>query len=201
MHLPTTRRVKVPLVFGAAPLTIGISMFLLWLITGWQWLELVGIFVLYTGFASVVSGLVLLALWVLRRIRSGDWAREQLMGRTIFAAIVLVINFPAAGLILWTTYNLSTRYTVVVRNYGSASIESGAITGGGVSLEIGSIEPGASVTKRFHVGHDGTLRFSGEQGGRKLQMVVDDYVTNDGGGQKQIDIFPDGTVQVRSNGK
>src|SRR5215470_3351032 len=165
MHLPTTRRVKVPLVFGPAPLTIGISVFLLWLITGWRWLEVVGIFVLYTGFVSVVSGLVLLALWVLRRIRSGDWAREQLMGRTIFAAIVLVINFPAAGLILWTAYNLSARYTVVVRNYGSASIESGAITGGGVSLDLGSVDPGASVTKRFHIGQKGTLMFLGEQSG------------------------------------
>ena len=201
MHLPTTRRVRVPLVFGAAPLTIGISVFLLWLITGGRWLELVGIFVLYTGFASVVSGLVLLTFWVLRRIHSDDWAREQLMGRTIFVAIVLVINFPVAGLILWTTYNLSTRYTVVVRNNGSASMESGAITGGGVSLDLGSIDPGASVTKRFRIGQDGILMFSGEQGGRKLQIVVDDYVTNDGGGQKKIDIFPDGTVQVRSNGK
>jgi hypothetical protein len=123
------------------------------------------------------------------------------MGRTIFVAIVLVISFPVAGLILWTTYNLSTRYTVVVRNYGSASIESGAITGGGVSLDLGSIDPGASVTKRFHIGQKGTLMFSGEQGGRKLQMVVDDYVTNGSGGQKQIEIFRDGTVQVRSNGK
>ena len=201
MHLPTTRRVRVPLVLGAAPLTLGISVFLLWLITGWLWLELVGLFLLYIGFASIVSGLVLLALWVLRRIHSGDWAREQLMDRTIFAAIVLVINFPVAGLIVWTAYNLSTRYTVVVHNYGSASIESGAITGGGVSLDLGPIDPGASVTKRFHVGHDGTLMFSGEQGGRKLQMVVDDYVTNGIGGQKQIEIFPDGTVQVRRNGK
>jgi len=201
MHLSTTRRGKVPPVFVDAPLTIGMSAFLLWLITGWQWLELVGIFVLYTGFASVVSGLVLLALWVLRRIHSGDWAREQLMGRTIFAAIVLVINFPVAGLIVWTAYNLSTRYTVVVHNYGSASIESGAITGGGVSLDLGPIDPGASVTKWFHIGQKGTLMLSGEQGGRKLQIVVDDYVTNGGGGQKKIDIFPDGTVQVRSNGK
>jgi len=191
MHLPTTRRVSVPLVLGAAPLTIGISVFLLWLITGGRWLELVGIFVLYTGFASVVSGLVLLTFWVLRRIHSDDWAREQLMGRTIFVAIVLVINFPVAGLILWTTYNLSTRYTVVVRNNGSASMESGAITGGGVSLDLGSIDPGASVTKRFRIGQDGILMFSGEQGGRKLQIVVDGYVTNGGGGQKQIEIWID----------
>ena len=174
-------------------------MFLLWLVTGWKWLELAGIFILYTGSASVVVGLVSLSLWVLQRVRSGDWARERLMGRTMFVAMVLVINVPVAGLILWTTYNISTTYTVVVRNYGSASIQLAAITGGGVSLEIGPIEPGASVTKKFHIAHDGTLMFSGERSGRKVQTVVDGYVTNGGGGHKQIEILADGTVQVRSD--
>ena len=161
MRSPTIRRLRIPLVFGAAPLTTGVSVFLLWLVTGWKWLELAGIFILYTGFASVAVGLVSLSFWVLQGVRSGDWARERLMGRTMFVAMVLVINVPVAGLILWTTYNISTRYTVVVRNYGSASIQLAAITGGGVSLEIGPIEPGASVTKKFHIAYDGTLMFSG----------------------------------------
>jgi len=57
---------------------------------------------------------------------------------------------------------------------------------------------------RFHIGNDDTLIFSAEQSGRKrrkLQIVVDDYVTNGAGGQKQIEIFADGTVQVRSDGR
>src|SRR5215468_751403 len=201
MRPPTIRRLRIPLVFGAAPLTIGVSVFLLWLVTGWKWLELAGIFILYTGTASVVVGLVSLSLCVLQRVRSGDWARERLMGRTMFVAMVLVINVPVAGLILWTTYNISTTYTVVVRNYGSASIQLAAITGGGVSLEIGPIEPGASVTKKFHIAQDGTLMFSEERSGRKVQTVVDGYVTNGIGGHKQIEILADATVQVRSDGR
>jgi hypothetical protein len=72
-----------------------------------------------------------------------------------FVAMVLVINFPVAGGILWTAYNLER------------------------------IEPGASVTKRFHIVQDGGLIFSGEQSGQKLQIVIDSYVTNGLGGHKQ----------------
>jgi hypothetical protein len=119
----------------------------------------------------------------------------------IFVAIVLVLNIPVAGGILWTTYYLETRYTVVVRNHSSAAIQSAAITGGGVELEIGRIEPGASIRKKFHIVHDGTLVFSGEQTGRKLQMVIDSYVTNGGGGYKQVDVSADGMTEVRSNAR
>ena len=72
-------------------------MFLLWLVTGWKWFELAGIFILYIGSASLVVGLVSLGLWVLQRVHSGDWVRERLMGRTMFVAMVLVVNVPVAG--------------------------------------------------------------------------------------------------------
>jgi hypothetical protein len=76
-----------------------------------------------------------------------------------------------------------------------------AITGGGVSLEIGRIRPGASITKEFRIVHDGTLVFSGEQSGRKLQVVVDSYVTNGSGGHKQIDVSPGGITEVQSSAR
>src|SRR5436190_1014646 len=187
MRLPTRSGLKIPLVFGTVPLTVGLSIFLFWLVTDWKWLQLIGIVTLCVGFGSVLAGLVCLGIWTLKMVRSGDWSRDRLMGQMIFVAVVLVVNFPVSGGILWTTFNLETRYTVIIRNHAPAAIQLAAITGGGVSLEIGRIQPGASITKKFHIVHDGTLVFSGEQSGRKLQVVVDSYVTNGGGGHKQID--------------
>ena len=123
------------------------------------------------------------------------------MGQTIVVAAALVVNFPAAGGILWTVYDLETKYTVVIRNHAPAAIELAAITGGGVSLEIGTIRPGATITKKFRVVTDGTLVFSGEQSGRKLQVVADSYVTNGGGGHRQIDVSTGGITEVQSNAR
>jgi hypothetical protein len=199
MRLPgSSSGLKIPLVLGAAPLASGLSIFLLWLATDWKWLQLAGMLTLFAGFVPVLAGLVCLGIWTLKMVRSGDWSRDRLMGRMIFVTLVLIINFPVAAGILWTAYKLETRYTVIIRNSAPAAIRLAAITGGGVSLEIGRIEPGASVTKRFHIVRDGTLIFSGEQSGQELRMVIDSYVTNGGGGHKQIEVFAGGTMEVRN---
>jgi hypothetical protein len=201
MRLATSSGLKIPLVFGAVPLTVGLSIFLFWLVTDWKWLQFIGLVTLCLGFGSVLAGFVYLGIWVLKMVRSGSWSRDRLMGQMLVVAVVLAANFPVACGILWTVYNLETRYTVVIRNHAPAALELAAITGGGVSLEIGRIRPGASITKEFRIVHDGTLVFSGEQSGRKLQVVVDSYVTNGSGGHKQIDVSPGGITEVQSSAR
>src|SRR6266478_9361878 len=108
MRLPRWTALNTPLVCGAAPLTVGVSVFLLWLVTGWKWPQPVGLITLCAGFVSVLTGFVCLGIWSVKMVRSGEWSRDRLMGRMIFVAIVLLINFPVAGGILWTVYHLET---------------------------------------------------------------------------------------------
>ena len=56
MRLPTRSGLKIPLVFGTVPLTVGLSIFLFWLVTDWKWLQLIGIVTLCVGFGSVLAG-------------------------------------------------------------------------------------------------------------------------------------------------
>jgi hypothetical protein len=86
-------------------------MFLVWLVTGWMWLQLAGLLTLEVGFASVLVGLVWLVIWALRTILSRAWSRERLI-QMIFVAVILVINFAVAGGILWTVSYLETRHLV-----------------------------------------------------------------------------------------
>lgn len=92
--------------------------------------------------------------------------------------------------------SIATVFAVTVHNHGAAPIRSALISGGGASVRF-EISPNISVRRHFHIVHDGTLRFSGEQNGRQLDMEVESYVTNSSGGTKVIDVFPGGRVEVR----
>jgi len=199
MRLPASSGLNIPFLLGVVPLTAGLSIFLVWLATDWKWLPLIGIATLYLSFGSVLAGLAWLGVWILKMRRSRDRPRAGLTRQTIVVAAVLVVNFPVAGGILWTAHSLATRYTVTIRNRSSAAIQSAALNGGGVSLEIGRIAPGGRITEKFHIVHDGTLVFSWEQSDRKLQVIVDDYVTKGWGGHKQIDVSTAGLIEVQSN--
>src|SRR5258706_4106758 len=139
---------KTPLLLGGAPLAAGISVFLLWLVTRWQWLILVGLCVLCAGLVSVIAGLIGVGIAIMKMVRTGIWSR-RLMANTAIVAMILTVNFPIAGGTVWSVINLLTQYRVVVRNQASDPIERAALNGGGISVPIGEIKPGASVTRKF----------------------------------------------------
>ena len=53
------------------------------------------------------------------------------------------------------------------------SSKKAALNGGGVSLQIGQIKAGATITRKFHITHDGTLIFSAEQSERIGHSEID----------------------------
>jgi hypothetical protein len=194
---------KIPFLLGAVPLSVGVFVFLLWVVTKWEWLPLAGVITLYGGCGSVLLGLALLAYWLRAMIRSGDLRRERLTVRAVLVACILLVNFPVAAGIVWAVVRIATTYTVTVLNHGVAPLRSAVISGGGVSVRFEIISPNGSATKRFHIVGDGTLRLSVEQDGQKLDFEVDGYVTNSLGGNKVVEIGHDGRVEVRDghNGK
>jgi hypothetical protein len=111
MYVPRNSWLLAPFVLGAAPLTVGLSIFLFWLVTGWMWLQFAGLLTLYAGFGLVVVGLVWSVIWTLKMIFSGNWSRERLT-QMIFVAVILVINFPVAWGIIWTAIHLENRHLV-----------------------------------------------------------------------------------------
>jgi hypothetical protein len=188
---------KTPLLLGGAPLAAGISVFLLWACTRWQWLILVGLCVLCAGLVSVIAGLIGVGIAITKMVRTGFRSR-RLMANAAIVAMILTVNFPVAGGIVWSVINLLTQYRVVVRNQASEPIERAALNVGGISVPIGEIKPGASVTRKFYITGDGTLIFSGELNRKQLNTVVEGYVTNSVGGDKEIRVFMDGAIDVRS---
>jgi len=188
---------KVPLLLGVIPLVIEVLILLLWLVTGWHWLPIAGAATLVGGLISVIVGMSWLGVCIVRTARSGKWSRRSMIKSTVLTASILLVNFPAAAVIIWAAFKIETAYTMVVRNLGSTPIESAAITGGGLSLDLRRIDPGARVTRTFHVTRQEGLVFSGGRNGQKIRFRILGYVSKDGGECDEIDIFPDGRVEVR----
>jgi hypothetical protein len=184
--LPTG--LKVALLCAAVPLVIGAADFVIWFVTGWNWPVYAGFLIVCGGLISVFVGVVCLV---------GGWAFYGLKRPTGFIAVLLLANLPVAAGIVWCFLQLSSLYVVTVLNHDPAPLTSAAITDGRKHMQMGDIKPGGRSAKGFRVSSGkGSVRFSGEQSARHLDLSVESYVTGGSGGWKVVDVH-DSTVNVR----
>ncbi|MBL4883484.1 MAG: hypothetical protein JKY95_02975 [Planctomycetaceae bacterium] len=180
---------KTAVVCGAVPLICGISIFLLWLLTRWEWLMGAGLITLGVGIVLFLIGILsLFVYWT-----SGDRdKRNNTMAR--FCAGLLLINFPVAGLIVVAFVSVINCYTVVVHNDSPEVIRNINISGGGCEALIDSIPPNGSARRSFWIQYDGEIVFQASSKSHVYREVVDDYVTNGMGGRTEVTVEPDGTI-------
>lgn len=92
-------------VCGVAPLVVGTSIFLLWLVFEWEWLMGAGMLTIVGGTALVLAGGIFLASHVWQG-RNAGCVRS---GPVIAVAALLMINFPAALCFTLTAASLYSR--------------------------------------------------------------------------------------------
>ena len=203
MHVRTShpggRWLRVSVVCGATPLVVGTGIFLAWFITRWTWLAAAGLITIYAGLVLFTVGTVCLGVYVVRSLRSASGRSRDVALRAVGAATILLANFPAAAGIFWAALLIETQYRVAVTNNSPAAVDSFRVTGGGVDIDFGTIEPHATVTRRFHIQHDGQLVFRMVHMGRPTRGCIDGYVTNNLGGDARVTIGPAGQVEVREH--
>lgn len=192
------RAYRIALTCGATPLLIGASIFILWLITRWNWLMMAGIFTLYGGVAVVLAGVLALARFCWLAFRTPSYPRRRLWLSTSVCASLLLLNFPVAGGIAAAAISIETRYTVVVHSTLRQPLESVRVFGGGSDEYLGSIPPGSTVRQSFWIQNDGKLEFRARSGTTSHAKTIDGYVTNGMGGHTIVTINPDGTISVRN---
>jgi hypothetical protein len=191
--MKTTYLYRAALLCGALPLLTGISVFSLWAITRWSWLGEVGIYTILGGLLLFVLGTgMLLAFWRESR-RSPAYSQRQLWLRTLVAASLLLSNFPAAAAILGGTGYLAMRYVLVVENTSPLPFRDARMSGGGNTLELGTIPPGGSVRRSFSAREEGSLELSGTWGEEK-RVEIFDYVSPGLGDLRRVKIRPDGVI-------
>lgn len=193
------RSYRVALFCGAFPLLVGVSIFVLWLVTRWNWLMVAGIGTLYGGVAIVLVGVVALVRFYWLATRAPGLPSRQLWRSTVACSGLLLVNFPVALGITVASVAIATRYTVVIHNGSQQPLTNARVFGGGFDHTWSSIPPGGTVQESFWVEGDDTLEFRAVSGTAVHAETIDDYVTSSMGGHTTVTINPDGTVSVSNS--
>jgi hypothetical protein len=162
------RPLVVAIACGAIPLTMGVIIYLLWRLTWWDWLAAVGIANIGIGLVFVFIGSINLLLSFVNpasRKRRGE----------VLTAFLLIANFPAAALCVYSAQEVRTRYTVEVFNETNLPISSFVLIGPGVAIELGPIGPGEHAQRHLHFKGVGELGFAAKQR-TEFAGTIDGYV-------------------------
>lgn len=193
---------RAAIVCGAAPMVVGVGVFLVWLAVRADWLMLVGGVTLTAGPAVVAVGAVCLLIYVLarRKVPEGRRGRGWWL-RPVGALGLLLANFPVGYAVFTAAWFVETRYVVEIHNTAPVAAQSVTLTGGGVEVPFGDIHPGERVQHGFHIRHDGELTLTAVLGDQPVETVIYTYVTNSLGANKVVTIGPGGEVSVDDAGE
>jgi hypothetical protein len=174
----------------------GISVFLLWLPFRWEVLEAAGAYVILIGVILVPFGFAFLNQSTSITADSEYRSRPRGRLKVVLAVCLLFINFPLAFGIIIAVDNIKTRYYVTVVNESNHSMEKAVISGGGVSVELGTIFPGEKITRYFLIKGEGTLVCEYAYDGVRRKSVIDGYVCSGMGGDVLVHLRRDGDFAV-----
>ncbi len=191
---------RAALICGALPLLAGVSIFLLWLVSRWEWLMVAGIFTLYGGVAVFCIGTFALARFCWLAFRTPELPRRRLWLSTLGCATLLLSNFAVAGGIIYSAIRIESRYTVVVRNNSQQPLSGVRVFGGGCEADFGTIPPGGSVRRSFWSQKDDQLEFRAVTGATTHAETIDGYITGGIGGHTTVILNPDATISVSQKG-
>ena len=190
---------RVALFCAAFPLLVGISIFVLWLTTRWDWLMVAGWFTICGGLVFFFVGLASLGCYCGLALRKADESRRHIWLSSIACAGLLLSNIPIAAGITTAAVAILTRYTVVIHNDARQAMDDVRVFGGGCEAAFGTIPPGATAQRSFWIRQDGTLEFEAASGATTYAKTIDGYVTNGMGRRTEVTINPDGTIAVSHN--
>jgi len=191
------RFLQAALFCGAAPLVVGIAIFVAWIFTRAGWLMVAGVFTIYAGLCSVGIGAICLVVYVWRSWRSGEIKHRSLVWQAVGTAALLLANFPAGVSVVMGAILIETRYTVTLTNQSDVPLKSAEVCGGGVDVRFGDVAPGATVVRSFWIKADGELVLTAIHGSNKVETTVEGYVTNGMGGDKIVVLDANGSVNIK----
>ncbi len=186
---------------GAVPLIVGVSVFLLWLVTRWDQLMTAGVATLYAGAFMLLIGVLELARYGWLGLKTPEFPRRKLWRSTLGVAALLMANPPVAAGVAFAAISVDTRYTVVVHNNTLQPLINARVFGGNCDETLSTIAPGDKARHSFRIECEGELKFSAAGGATIYTGTIDGYVTNNLGGYTVVTVNADGTLTVEGSGR
>jgi hypothetical protein len=183
------------LIFSLWPLVVGVSVFLLWWLTRWQILEMLGAFTIYGGIISVLLAFVAVVGYIIVAVKARVLLKKVALNAVI-VLIAIIINFPAAFACIVGVDYISSIYALTIENRSSATIQQLTISGRDTIWSIGPILPGGKDHVKFRITFEGSLTFSASSNGNKIDGVLEGYVTSGCGGQRTLEIEDGGKYLI-----
>jgi hypothetical protein len=190
------RAYRLAMFCGASPLLVGVSIFVLWLLTRWDLLMIAGILTLAAGPVLCAFAFLNLShfLWLARREPDLSPRRRRLA--VFWCGSLLLANFPVAVGIIYAVIEIESAYTVVIHNGSAQPLDGVRVGGGGCDVYFGSIPPQGVARRSFWIQHDGELSFHATSGTIFYALSPLGYITNGAGGYRTINVNPDRTILV-----
>ena len=188
---------RIALTCGVTPLLVGVTIFLLWLITRWDWLMIAGAATLYGGVAAFFVGAAAVARMCWLALRSPDVPRRRHLRLILACSALLLANFAVAGGIIATVIAIETRYVVIIQNDSQQVLSGIRVRGGGCEADLGAIPPSGAARRALWIQQDGSLELLAASGTTAFTHTIDSYVTNGMGGKTTVVINRDASISVR----
>jgi hypothetical protein len=186
---------RAALACSLAPLAVGMSIFVLWLPTRWDFLMPLGLLTILGATALFPVGVVCVMRYV---VRSRDTGLVDRVGaRAVLAAGLLVLNFPAGGIVVVAANAWRTRCTVTFVNASDRPVDDFLVLAGEPVGTTGPVPKGRRPTVMFRLAGEGTIRYRIVVGAQVEEGVIEGYADTGTGGDWKVTREPDGSVRVR----
>jgi uncharacterized membrane protein len=175
----------VSIIFGAAPLIIGVSVFIVWYFSKAEFLEIAGIFTILGGLVSVVVAAISLIIYLWYQSKKDKFGKV-LFKKVALSADIIILNFPVAFICMVSALNILTAYVLTIKNNSELNIDKVQISAPGINNEIKLLKPGEEISLDLDFKGDGILEFAAMQEHKRVEGVVESYVTGSMGGYGAI---------------
>ncbi len=184
---------KLSLISGLAPLTIGFLIFFGWLSTRADCLMFAGTYNIMAGLAFFLFGLVCLFVYGQQERESGN---AYPVKKSLISLGVLLFNFPAAALALYSAYYVTSTSVATVQNNSSFEVNDLVLTERDLSYPLPPIGPGQEITEYVHFKYEGSVDYRLTLNGSIKEGIMFGYVSNGMGGSATLVIKRDGTIET-----
>lgn len=185
---------KLTLSCGLTPLIAGSVIFIAWLSTREDWLVLAGMYNLMLGLALFTCGLIFLFTYGQKELKDG---RAYPIKRSLISLGILLFNFPAAALALYSADYIVNTSTATVVNNSPFEITDLILSEKNLGYPFPPIASGQEVTEKFHFKYEGAVNYKLSLNGAAKEGVMFGYVTGAMGENATMVISRNGAVEIR----